>query len=471
MTVFSPLTHNSNPFRRWSGPTVPTASAVSSIRTPRSTARLGRILAALLAGVSSAAFAQAIPAASADPISVGFQMPSLLGSMQYSVSANEALTSGYYSNSGWSSSSGVSGNLALIGPNRKYPFSLVFSGGRFFSTSSQPSNSYVDLAMSQVINTRKWDFIVADTFAFLPATPSVGLGGVAGTGDLGTPPLELGVGAEQGVLTQYANRVSNAASINISRRLTGKTSLNLGGSYSLLRFLSDSGGAYDSNSYAGSLGVSHQIDQRNNLGVNYGYSRYTYLSSTPGFTSQTVSVSYSHKFSRQLSGDVQAGPQFTSAAFTTNGATSTNTGNNSIQVNTFFNADLNYAARFANYSLGYTRGTNAGYGVTPGASSDSIRFTGSRTLARVWAVSVNSAYSHTSTLAIAGAQSATPETFVVAGQASRALARSFSVYASYTLEKQSVGASAGLFDVFNGSFQVVGFGLTYSPPAKRFGNH
>jgi hypothetical protein len=54
------------------------------------------------------------------------------------------------------------------------------------------------------------------------------------------------------------------------------------------------------------------------------------------------------------------------------------------------------------------------------------------------------------------------------GQVSRAIARSLSCYASYTLEDQSVSAISTV-DVFSGKSQVVGFGITYSPSALHLG--
>lgn len=432
-------------------------------------------LAVCLSCANRSANAQAIPAATADPISTGFRLPTAFGSLAYSVGASEDFTSGYYAGGGWQPATGLHGNLALISSSHRYPTSLVLAGGRFFSTSSQPESNFVNLSISQVLSSKKWNVVATDSVAYLPATASVGLSGVPGLGDLGVPPLQTGIDFGQGILTNYATRVSNSTSLNIARNITAKTSLQAAGEYSVQRYLdAPPGQRFDNNAYTGSGGISHQLDGRTTISGNYAYSTYTYLEGLPGFTSQTISAAYTRNISRRLSVDLQAGPQFTTGQFATNLSSSTvqqlTFGPPTTQTNVFVAATLSYSTRFAEYTLGYARGTNAGYGVTQGSRSDSVRFGGSKTIDRVWAAAANAAYTRSTTLALVGDQPLSPQTFVVSGQVSRALARSFSAYASYTLQKQNGTGSGVLFNVFSGSFQVLGFGLTYSPPALHFGN-
>ncbi|GAC1645415.1 MAG: hypothetical protein NVS9B15_03020 [Acidobacteriaceae bacterium] len=419
--------------------------------------------------------AQAIPVATADPISTGFRLPTAFGSLAYSVSASENLTSGYYGGSGWQPATGLNGNLALISSSQRYPTSLVFSGGRFWSTSNQPSTNFLDLAVSQVLSSKKWNVVATDSVAYLPATASVGLSGVPGVGDLGVPPIQAGINIGQGILTNYATRVSNSASLNVGRNITGKTSIQTAAAYTIQRYLDPPPGRrFDSDAYTGSVGLSHQLDGRSSLSGDYAYSKYSYLEGFPGFTSQTISAAYSRSLSRRLNISLEAGPQLTTGQFATNlgssAAQQLTLAPSTTQTNIFISTSLRYSTRFAEYALNYARGTNAGYGVTQGSRSDSVTFSGSKTIARVWSASANAAYTRSTTLALVGTQPLSPQTFVVSAQTSRALARSISAYASYTLDKQSGVGSGFLFNVFSGSFQVIGFGLTYSPPALHFGN-
>lgn len=428
---------------------------------------LGIFAAALPISLSG----QALPAASADAVSTGFKLPTTAGSMSYSVSGNESFSSGFYSNTGWQSATGVTGNFAMITSSRSYPFSMIVSGGHSFSSSSAPSTNYVDLAVSQVVNTHRWGIVLSDSVAYLPATPSVGLSGIAGTGDVGLAPVQVGSDIGLGILTAYSNRVSNAASITIQRRITPRISAAVDGSYSTVRFLgtgpSDNTGL-NSDGYTTGGSLSYMLDARSTLSGNYAYARNTYSGSLGGFTSQTVSVGYSHQFSRRLSMDAFIGPQWSTVDPQTvslyYGTVAPGT-----SINLSLSTSLNYSSRFANYSLGYSRGTNNGFGVLPGGRSDSVRFSASKTFDRVWSASTSAAFTRT-TAVNSTVQSFAPKSFTAAAQVSRALAHSLSVYGSYTLEKQSTtGNTFGVFDLFTGSFQVVAFGLTYSPPGLHFG--
>jgi len=418
------------------------------------------ILAMPWLSLGRAALGQAIPVGSASPISTGFLLPRIAGTMSYSLTANETLTTGYYSGGGTDSASGVSGNLAFISSSPRYPISMVFSAGHSFSTSSQPSTSYLDLALSQVVNTRNWNFILSDLVNYLPGTPSTGLSGVPGAGDLGVAPVGASTG--QGVLTGYSTRVSNTANGSAVRHLTGKTSLSFTGNYSLLTFLGNSpNNGLDSTSYGASIGLNHRIDGRNSFGGTYSYANTSYGAAQPAFDSQTASMNYSRQLTRLLSMTVAAGPQWSSS--------SSNSSASAPAIPTSINAyatfSLSYIGRFTHYSLSYFHGDNNGFGVVEGARSDSASFTASRSFGRVWNTSFTSAYSHTTSLAAVAAGTFSPQTLVDGVQISRALPHSLSAYASYTLEDQT---SATGFDLFSGLFQVTSFGLTYAPRSARF---
>jgi hypothetical protein len=115
------------------------------------------------------------------------------------------------------------------------------------------------------------------------------------------------------------------------------------------------------------------------------------------------------------------------------------------------------------------RNTNSGWGVVGGAQSDSVTFQASRIYSRVWEASANAGWSHTSGLPTPNALQYNFETEVAGVQMSRALARSLSAYASYTVENQSHTSTNGTIDLFNGLNNVIGFGVTYSPVPRRFG--
>ncbi|HEY4378735.1 MAG TPA: hypothetical protein VGN01_00200 [Acidobacteriaceae bacterium] len=426
------------------------------------------VLVALVSG--RAAFGQALPAAEASPVSTGFALPTSLGSLQYAVSASQNLIWGYYGNSGAAYTTNLTGDVAYLSNSKQYPFSLVFAGGHSFSESGQASYSYLNLGFSQVANVGRWNIILSDNISYLPGTPTSGLAGVPGVGDLGVNPVQIGGDAGQGVLTNFSNRISNVVAGSVQRQITGKTSINASGSYTLLRFIDETNGSanasnagLDSSTASGGAGISHQMNARNSLGVNYAYSNFVYSGndfgvSTPNFVSQTASGVYTHQFTRKLSMSAAAGPQWTTVG---------SSGGNLLSA--FADVSLTYNAKSYGTTLFYTRSTNSGFGALAGAISDSATFGFSRKFAVVWNVSLNSNYTHTSTLGLGSVAPYSVNTAVEGLQISRAIARNLSGYASYTFEDQSSSGSKAI-DVFSGISQVVGFGLTYSPTSLRLGH-
>jgi hypothetical protein len=426
-------------------------------------------LTVLLITVAPAAFGQALPAAQASPISTGFELPMTAGTLQYAVSASETLSWGYYSNSnsGTATATNLTGDLGYISNSKRDPFSMFIAGGHSWGSNS-PSYNFVSLGLSQVLSAGRWTFLFSDSVAYMPGTSTTGLSGVPGVGDLGLTPVPVGPDTGQGILTDYSNRISNAASATISRSITGKTSFNATGSYAITRFLSGSGNAsasgLDSNSVTAQGGISHQYSARNTLGGNYAYSYFTYPGynfglPTASFESQTASLQYIHQFTRKLSLNASSGPEWTTI----------NLPGSSTSLSLYVDAALAYSGEFSRAALGYVRSTNAGNGVIGGSLSDAVSFTTSRTFARVWNCAFTSSYTHSSSLA--GLAPYTFDTTLAGFQVSRAIGRSFSAFASYTLENQSSqGSAATVVDVFNGFSQVLGFGLTYAPMSIHFGH-
>jgi hypothetical protein len=428
---------------------------------PAAIIRIAIFLLIPLVPIIPKAWGQALPAAEASPISTGFALPHVEGTLQYAVSASESLTTGYYGGSGWDSGSNLGGNLAYLSNSKFYPFSMVFSGGRSWSTSDQPSYGYLNLALSQVITTRLWTLVLTDSPNYLPATPTTGLSGVPGVGDLGVEPVQVGTDSGQGVLTNYSSRITNYSSGSLQLHLTGKTSFSASGAYGFTRFLDDSGNNGLNNAQetgGGSLG--HRIDARNTVSGNYAYSNFAYGGGGTGFASQTASLAYSHQATRKLGLSVSAGPQWTNL----------NLPGIPPSLSIYAQASANYAAEFSHMVLSFTRSDNGGYGVIAGAISNSVTFSISRTFARVWNCSGSAAYSQATNLDVPNEGIFSSQTVVGSVQVSRALLRSLSAFASYTLERQATSGSAATVDLYSGLTQVASFGLSYSPSSIHLGH-
>ncbi len=76
------------------------------------------------------------------------------------------------------------------------------------------------------------------------------------TSSLGFGTLPPGIVPAESVLTNYAPRISNAASGGLAYRLDGKTSLTGGGSFGLLRYVDGDG--LDMTQESASIGVNRR---------------------------------------------------------------------------------------------------------------------------------------------------------------------------------------------------------------------
>ena len=434
---------------------------------PMRPSALARLLlpALLFVTVAPSMLGQALPAAEAAPISTGFALPRAAGTLNYAVSASESLSWGYYGNQGAAAGTNLSGDLGYISNSKLYPFSAVYSGGYSWSTSGQPSYNFLNLGMSQVLSLKRWSIVVSDSVSYLPGTPTTGLSGVPGVGDLGVSPIQVGADTGQGVLTNYSDRVSNTVTGSVQHPLTGKTSFNASGSYGIQHFLGIGGEGQDSNSTTGGGGISHQLNPRTSFGGNYSYSTYQFPGNStamaePSSASQTASGQITHQFTRKFSVSVSAGPQWTGD----------DSAGSSQGLSLYANASAAYHGHFSQVTASYMRGTNAGFGVVGGALSQGGVVSVSRTFARVWNCAASASYTQSSGLPGANVAPFTFDTAVASVQASRAIVRSLSAYASYAFEHQSSNqAATTAVDVFNGIDQVVGFGLTYSPSSIHLG--
>ncbi len=233
-----------------------------------------------------------------------------------------------------------------------------------------------------------------------------GLSGVAGVGDLGVAPVQVGVPSGQGVLTNYSPEVNNTSAASVQRQITGKTYIDGSGSlHLLLRFINGAGGSggygLESDWLTGSAGFGHRVDARNTFGANYAYSSFIFLNNLSNgipesnFSSQTASFFYSRQVNRKLGFSVAAGPEWTKINLL--GSTQS--------LNAYADASINYTGEFSHLSLSYVRTTNNGYGVIGGGLSDSGNFSAGRIFARVWNCAASVSYSHMANLPTPGVTS------------------------------------------------------------------
>jgi hypothetical protein len=394
----------------------------------------------------------------------GFSLPTTEGTLTYAVSGTESLATGQ-GNGDVNPTTIISGDLAYLSTSVNKPFSIVYSGGLLLtSTPGTPeATTFQNLALSQVFTTKNWNFVVDDGVSYLPQSPTTGLSGIPGLGDIGVTPVTVGDQPSQSILTNYESRVGNGLNGGATRQINASTSVNASGSWQILRFLGNDG--IDSSSESASIGGTHRMDARSTAGVsvNYVYTTDQYLGANLPFTSEGISFQYTRQLSPFFSVNASAGPQRIYGSGVAAPLIPS-------RITVVAGAGLNYTRKFTTVSLGYSRATNSGSGVVYGALTDSVVLSASQQLSRNWQVAANASYARSSSLAQIATVPSLSTGIYGGAQLSRKLSRSLFAYLSYTTITQAVDETAGTQNTFNGLNQVFAVGLTYSPGALHLGH-
>ncbi|WP_035358853.1 hypothetical protein [Edaphobacter aggregans] len=398
------------------------------------------------------------------------------GTVHYALSASEIVQYGFFGSGDLTSTTALSGNVGWASMSQSHPSTLLFAGGVLFGQGGQGVSTYQNIAVSQGLIKGRWIFNVSDSFSFLPQSPTTGLSGVPGVGDVGTVPIQgPSAGPAGGILTYSGNRIANVVSGDIERRITGRTSVSGGASWSLLHFM-DKNSGLDTSAVTGEVALNRRINPLSSASVSAVYSTYDtsgiYATLPPGFPNNSVTyytkginLSYSRQWTRLLSTDVSAGPQWiqTSAAQLIPD-----------RLNFYVNAGLGYSRKLINYSMRYTHGVNGGSGVQPGGIADNFSASAGRVFSRQWAGSATFSYSHTTGLLVlfpnagSGINGATNTEYGTL-QVTRGFTRTISGYASYTAQNQSVNQVLSTQNAFSGMSHTFGIGITWAPQSKRLG--
>jgi hypothetical protein len=441
-------------------------------------------ITALLLTLSTISQGQAVPTATTSmvPGSSGLSFYPLDGVFHYALTGSEIVQFGYYQPSQTSYSTVLSGNAAYTAKSEVHPFNMIFSGGVVLSNQSgQGTTSFWNIAASQGFVTRHWIFNISDSFSFLPQSPTTGLSGIAGVGDLGSIPVQGPVeGPAGGVLSTAGNRIGNSLSASVERQLDHATSISGNGSWSILRFLGQSAniGADDNTQLLGTVGINRRLDGRSSVSVSAVYSTYSYNGAysfypgtgiafaQPDIETRGLNLSYQRLLSRTLSVSVSAGPQWVSSSNSTLIPSSLNVAGT---------AGLTYSRGLTNAAVNYSHGVNAGSGVLPGAIADTIAASVSHSYGRDWVASLTASYARTSGLTqlsvvIPGAPINEVYDTVFGGlQVTRRISTHFSGYASYGAQNQSNNFALPGQNALNGTSQTIGIGITFNPRSTRLG--
>ena len=430
-----------------------------------------RVQLLTLLALPCAGLGQATPIASVDPSSSGLNLPAINGTFQYGLSAAEVVQKGYSSSGGVYAQTSISGDLAYASKSEVHPFSLLYTGGTQFGNQAGYSNSYYQsLAISQAYVTRSWVFGVSDILSYLPQSPTVGLSGIPGTGDVGLNPVQNGLVPSQDVITIENTRLSNSVNGNVERRLDAFTSISGGANYGILDFLGN--GGVNSTQIGAEVAINRRLDARSSasLAATYGIFSYSDLGDGTSFQSRGLSASFQRQLSRSLTANVSGGPEWINGS-----------GSLGIPSRLTFTAGagLGYTVRVYAVNAGYSRGVNGGAGVQPGGISDAISGAVQRPFGTAWSASANVGYARTqglssgpavANLALLGlTANGNYHSLYAGGQISRRINKSFSGYVSYTALDQSYSQSQIAPSALNGIVQSFAIGISYFPRSLHLG--
>jgi len=413
-----------------------------------------------LALLCSLAHGQDIPAVTSAPRFQGFQLPTELGSLTYSLSFAERLRTGYYGKGGNIWATDFSGNAAYLSRSETRPLTVVYSGGYLYNSGGVQSQVYQNLSLSQNITSKLWSTTISDQVSYLPEAPSSGLSGIPGVGDVGvTPPAGGTTG--QDILSNTGQRISNTANINVQRQLTGSTAVSGMGSYFIQKFLTATPDAIDLDDITVGGGLSHRIDALSSVQGNYDYSHFAYVGQNFSFSTQRITIGYTKQINRLLSINGSAGPQIVSSGGSSVAGST---------VNLTVDAGFKYAGERYNFSGDYTRGVRGGSGVIQGTFINSVIVQGNRQLGEFMRLSGSGNYTRNTSVQNLSTQAFTFQTVVGNLEVERTIAQNFNAFVSYSLQYQNSATSVANTIAFTGTSQTFGFGITYSPRQVHLGH-
>jgi hypothetical protein len=440
----------------------------------------------LISTMGSFACGQAVPAGMAtmnldpDPLTLD-------GGFRYALTASEIAQLGYYASGDVTSSSTLSGDMAYTIQSMARPFSVILAGGVILpNQSAQGVRTYVNVTASQGYVTRRWAFNLADTFSYLPESPTTGLSGIAGVGDIGVIPVQgPGTGPAGGILTTSNSRISNSLRGSVERQIGRATSISGVGSWSLLHFLDSSqeDRQLNDSQTSGMVALNQRFNARSSGSLSAVYTAFDYSGQQAGpnepneptsFQTRGINVSYQRVLSRTLSAGGSIGPLWISSS---NSALIPST------LDVAGSARLEYSSgRSTSASLYYTRGVSGGSGVIPGGLVDSVGFGAGRAYGRNWVASLDGGYTHTSgltDLARPGSPEGSPnpvtpthelyQTVYGGVQLRRRFSTNFSGFLTYVVTNQTTNYSLGAQNVSSGTSQTFGIGITFAPRSTQLG--
>jgi hypothetical protein len=267
-------------------------------------------------------------------------------------------------------------------------------------------------------------------------------------------------------LTLNTRTISNTVNGEFKHNLNFATSLSIGGGSQLLRY--PDGNGLDTNDQTANLGLTRRLNARNSLSAQYAFTDFTYPGNNLGlpvssFVTNAAFFGYQRVWNRSITTNFSVGPEWLASSDSAVIPSSTSIAGNASATDQF---------RFGSANLNFSRQVSGGGGYLPGAEVNNISAGFARDFERKLSVNLTGGYMRTSGLANQGMSSSglanqgEYDGKYGAAMATLRLSRYFTAFASYTGTDQSTPSSSS-FNTLSGLWQVVSFGIGYSPREKR----
>lgn len=339
-------------------------------------------------------------------------------------------------NSGWNTTSFVSGDASLLENWGHALLSANYSGGGFFSSDpTQGNGQYHQLATAYEIDQRRWQLLTIDQFSYLPQTgfgfggpTELGLPGINGALAVPLPGLQPAYLPNQTILATNGPRYSNAAAAQLTVTLSPRSSLSFAGVYGLLRFVDPGNLNSDSEIFNG--GYNYEISPKDTVGVTYTFSAYHFQGNPQAVGNHLGQFVYGRKITGRLALRLGGGPEITEFRVPIGGVTQKVSGSGS--------AALVYKFVRSSVSLNYLHGVGDGSGVFTGSLMDQTNATWTRQLTREWNARLTLGFARNSpVIATKGVTSPVFDAWQVGGGLGRPLGRDADITLGYQAQIQS----------------------------------
>jgi hypothetical protein len=379
----------------------------------------------------------------------------------------------------------VSGDATYTNLAKRRPFSMQYGGGYGWGWNGPSSggNVFQHLMLSQGLIGRAWSLSASENVSYTFETPTTGFTGVAGSGE---PITGSGTSSStsQSVLALNTRTVNDFTDAGLAYRVDATTSVHVSGSSGQSHFLDGNG--QNTSSLGANAGVSRTLNARNSCAAEYSFTRFYYDNTTVAAAAgggsfdytqvASMQLSFTRQWNRSIASSAYAGPQWLSSS------------NSKLEpASTALSAGVSVSdhLRFGNASLSYSHGTSGGSGFMLGSKVDSISASFRRDFGKNLSVATTGGYTHSVALTGAGYLSGALEVTnegvtnsrLFSAQATRKLGQYLSANANYTLIGQSsslqekIEIKGGSWisnpSVLNGTYQIISFGIGYSPRSTR----